>query len=733
MKSKISLAVFGVIIIAVIALFVITKSNISNAGSLKYFESAEEIQQFLSQNVDSSYQAFADRISIAQEAGDGAAPLQEKTGSYSQTNVQVAGVDEPDIVKTDGVYIYVVSGSNISVIKANPSSSPRLLSVINVNGYVQEIFIRNNVLVIFGQESSGYVPYYGCPECDVSIATSKLSAGAEMAIEPYPYYSPKSFIKLYDLSDYESPQEKESVVYDGSYYNARMIDNYVYVVAQQPIFQQEESVQLPSVKYGNVEEKIAPEDIAYSLLPDAGYQLTTIFALNLDTDELERSTFMTGYTQTLYVSEHNIYIAAPLYISYENYREKFIEEVVIALLDSSTEQYVTDELESKQPFYQKDNNIREYVAGYYNRLSQSQKDDFASNLNQKADVFAEKMQKELQKIRIHKISITGGKPEYVATGDVPGHLLNQFSLDEYKNYLRVATTTQPFFGWSEPVIFSTTEEDVLAESSESFSIPEPRTDLQDETKNNVYVLDDNLNMVGSVENLAPGERIYSARFIEDRLYLVTFFQVDPLFVIDLSKPSDPEVLGELKIPGYSAYLHPYDDNYVIGVGVDTTDKENRVIVEGIKLALFDVSDVSNPQQIAQTSIGQSGSSSEALYNHKAFLFDKNKQLLVIPVTVYENSGINFGKLTFQGSYVFSLSPESGFALKGRVTHLNETEQEALDKSILSDDYYFPPYTTVIQRSFYIDNTLYTISQGTLKAHNIDTLEEQASLQLPYSY
>ena len=204
---------------------------------------------------------------------------------------------------------------------------------------------------------------------------------------------------------------------------------------------------------------------------------------------------------------------------------------------------------------------------------------------------------------VHKIRLDNGSIEGVADGTVPGWVLNQFSMDENEGYFRIATTTG--YSWG------------VAASS----------------KNNVYVLDPEMKVVGRLEDLAPGEQIYSARFMGDRLYMVTFKKVDPLFVIDLSEPTAPRVLGKLKIPGYSNYLHPYDENHVIGLGKEAVDAEGGDFAwyQGVKLSLFDVTDVSNPIEVAKVEIGDRGTDSPALYDHKAFLFNREMNLLVIPV------------------------------------------------------------------------------------------------------
>ncbi len=203
---------------------------------------------------------------------------------------------------------------------------------------------------------------------------------------------------------------------------------------------------------------------------------------------------------------------------------------------------------------------------------------------------------------IHKIRLDNGYIEGVADGSVPGWVLNQFSMDESDGYFRIATTTGHAWGVST-------------------------------SKNNVYVLDEDLKVVGELEDLAPGEQIYSARFMGNRLYLVTFKKVDPLFVIDLADPTAPRVLGKLKIPGYSNYLHPYDEKHVIGLGKEAVDSEGGSFAwyQGVKLSLFDVSDVSNPREVAKLEIGDRGTDSPALYDHKAFLFSRERNLLVIPI------------------------------------------------------------------------------------------------------
>jgi uncharacterized secreted protein with C-terminal beta-propeller domain len=210
--------------------------------------------------------------------------------------------------------------------------------------------------------------------------------------------------------------------------------------------------------------------------------------------------------------------------------------------------------------------------------------------------------------------------------------------------------------------------------------------------------------------------------------MVTFKRMDPLFVIDLSNPKEPQILGKLKIPGFSDYLHPYDENHIIGVGKETTDNEwGGVSIKGVKLSLFDVSDVNNPKQIDMYEIGEAGTDSEALSDHKAFLFDKTKNLLVIPIreiTGKEQYDSRYGyymQKVWQGAYVFGVSPADGFKLKGKISHLDDYEEQQF--------YWNSP--SAVRRSLYMDDVLYTVSARKIKMNSLDNITGINSVDLPF--
>lgn len=217
-------------------------------------------------------------------------------------------------------------------------------------------------------------------------------------------------------------------------------------------------------------------------------------------------------------------------------------------------------------------------------------------------------------LMITKIALNGGSFDISAQGKVSGHLLNQFSLDEYNGKLRLAVTNY-----------------IEKEEDGSWIY---------DTENGVYVLDENLELVGSVEGLARGERIYSARFMGEKIYMVTFKETDPLFVIDASDPTAPKVLGELKIPGFSNYLHPFGEDMLIGFGEDIEFNEefNSTKKKGLKLSLFDVSDPTNPTEVDTITFGGAYTYSDAQYNHKQILFDAKRSLFGFPMNNHKGDG-----------------------------------------------------------------------------------------------
>ncbi len=294
---------------------------------------------------------------------------------------------------------------------------------------------------------------------------------------------------------------------------------------------------------------------------------------------------------------------------------------------------------------------------------------------------------------IHRFAIDSGGVEYTGSSDVPGTILNQFAMDERNGYFRVVTSL-----WDRAT--------------------------------NVYVLDPSLAIVGRLEGLAPGETFHSARFLGDRVYLVTFKKIDPFFVVDLATPATPVLLGVLKIPGYSDYLHPYDENHIIGLGKDTHDMGGFAWYQGVKLSLFDVTDVANPREISTLVIGDRGTESEAIRDHRAFLFDRDRGLLVLPIDLAlidrdanpDPPPQTYGTPRWQGAYVISLGLGSEFELAAIISHENFEAPPTCYNRYVCD-----PYR--IRRSLFIEDYLYTVSASAIGVTDIDSFKEVARVLL----
>lgn len=288
---------------------------------------------------------------------------------------------------------------------------------------------------------------------------------------------------------------------------------------------------------------------------------------------------------------------------------------------------------------------------------------------------------------IHRFAVDGLNLGYKGEGTVDGIPLNQFSMDEHNGYFRIATTDY--------------------------------ADWQNIT-NKLYVLDGSMQVVGQINDIAKGEQIYSARFIGDKGYLVTFEMVDPLFVIDLANPRAPKILGELKIPGFSNYLHPLDENHLLGIGQDTqvNSSEGRefVTTKGMKLAIFDVSEVNNPKERHVELIGGQGTWSDALYNHKAVFFHEGVLALPVSVTASRPADRWDYKVEFAGALFYDVDLDTGFNQVGRVSHTNG-EQEMF-------------YHSDIRRIVQIEDVYYTVSLDQIMAHSAQDFQKLAELKLP---
>ena len=561
--------------------------------------------------------------------------------SYSTTNVQVQGVDEADIVKTDGKYIYTISNGKLHIAEAYPADTAKVLSSTKLtNMSPNEIFIDGNKVLVFGTQGGGYYDF------------------SEVG---YPYYNYKSFtnIQIFDVTDRANPKLERSIDFEGSYVSSRMINSTVYFVINDQ----------PNYYYYGPEEK--DNETIVPLYRDSAVskELSPVAKCG-DIGRLEP------------LDARSFVIVGSL--SMKDVNADITKEVIVA---------------SGENIYASQNNLY---------LAELKYDYVYPEATTPVDVILPRRPvRSAEETVIHKFALDNGEISYLGKMEAPGSILNQFSMDEHKEHFRIATT----------------KGHVARGGGDS--------------TNNVYIFDDQLKMSGKLEDLAPGEKIYSVRFMGDKGYLVTFKKVDPLFVIDLSNPKNPKVLGKLKIPGYSDYLHPIDENHIIGIGKETVEAEEGDFAwyQGIKMAVFDVSDVENPKEMYKTVIGDRGTESYALQDHKAFLYDKSKNLLVIPVLLAEipseekfnrdkrGSSPKYGDYVFQGAYVYDLTLENGFQLRGTITHVDGNE------SFKKSGYYYRGYGDEVKRSLYIGDYLYTISDNKILANALSDLALVKELKL----
>ena len=614
-------------------------------------------------------------------------------GDYSTTNVQVAGVDEGDIVKTDGKYIYAVSGNEVVIAKAYPADNSEITARIKLDSNVSGIYLSGNKLAVYGQNYNIYEN-----ETYKNLLPRKRS-------------SQFVFFKVYDISDRSNPKEERNIDFEGGYTNSRMIGNYIYFVTSNysyyPYYDNDESPIPIILENGKIisggesgAERAFP-NIYYFDIPYYSYNFMTISAMNIadSSQEINNDIYLLDSSQNnMFVSKDNIYITFVKRISEEELMIDIVKEVILPKLSEKNRKRI-EEIEEAENYIlspqEKIAKIMMIMAAFGESLTEKEQEQLGKEIKEKAKQKYEDISKELEKTIIHKISIDGGDLKYKTAGEVPGVVLNQFSMDEDKGYFRIATTKNrnwsSFDDWSEQ-----------------------------QSYNNLYVLNDKMKVVGKVEKLAEGEKIYSVRFMQNRAYLVTFKQVDPLFVIDLSSPTNPKVLGKLKIPGYSSYLHPYDETTLIGLGKDSGNWDAK-----LKLSLFDVSNVGDPKEIDTYVLEGKRSDSIALNDHKAFLFSKDKNLLVIPASYEEQGTIeDAGGIKgvekiitkyFRGATVFHIDRQ-GFKLQGKIDHSDGGNE---------DNYWGRRGgANSVKRSLYIKNILYTLSEKYLKMNKLDNPAEE---------
>lgn len=294
--------------------------------------------------------------------------------------------------------------------------------------------------------------------------------------------------------------------------------------------------------------------------------------------------------------------------------------------------------------------------------------------------------------QVFKWQVDGTTMNFMGAAEVKGSVLNQYSMDEYNGNFRIVTTEGNM--WDE----------------------------KNSSRNHLFVLDKNLQQVGAVTDLAPGEKVYSARFMGDKAYVVTFKEVDPLFVIDVADPTKPTVLGELKIPGFSNYLHPLDETHLIGIGYDTQQrqdeysKRNFTVTTNMKMSLFDVSDFQNPKEQSSVKIGGKGSHSEVQYNPKALFRNSTYNYYGFPVVLYAAGKGDDVVYQGQGAQIYEITAENGIVLKGNLVSKGENDQ-------------YEDWAHLVQRVVYVNDALYTVARNEVKSYQLSDFKALDTLTI----
>jgi inhibitor of cysteine peptidase len=569
--------------------------DVDATGLLPTFRTQHQLQDFVHQSQRNDiWKDYTSEAMSGNSAGTDSV-------RHSTTNVQVEGVDEADCVKTDGEFLYIASGEVISIIKAYP---PEQLSNATVIDMRESLDLGEN----YSAWIQGIYLHQDRLVAVVSVSGPYLPFNST-GDDSYKVYAPaiwrmpeeRTVLAVFSLDEGGEPSLVGTAGVSGYGVTSRLSGGTVYVVTQHYLWSYDSVVTLPEEWKGNDSGAIPITDVHYDPGCKDPASFINIMALDVRSMESNLTSILTGYASTVYVSTEAMYLTF----------QKWTGSATDGIMNSVKEAFIADGIV---------------------------------------------VSSDTTTTTIYKISLEGLHMEAIARGEVPGYLLNQFSMDEDGGLLRVATT----FSW-------------------------------ENQRSAVYVLDADLIIIGALEDLAPGERIYSCRFSGETLYLVTFRQVDPLFVIDLSDPAVPRLQGELKVPGFSSYLHPVGEGKLVGIGMQNGS---------LKVSLFDVSDPYDPEEL-DSLVVPGWSYSDALWDHKAVTYDPVTGSLVIPVSSWDKDTWN----CTSGAYVFAIS-DTKVELKGTVP---------------------PGPGEYVMRAQFIGDWLYTISDTTIYVNSLIDLSEQGKL------
>jgi hypothetical protein len=568
--------------------------------------------------------------------------------SASGTNNQVASVDEADIVKTDGRYVYLAANGALRIVEA---LKPKMLSVTMLPGNARELFVEGDRAVVFsstGNSGKRCTYAYDCAFAGDGSATNVI---------------------VLDISDRTAPKVLRQIDLSGSLIAARRIGNTVHTVVSDGDTQTSPYETWP-----------ADFEMCGTMEPAVRTKFAKLKADNERKIRTQVSSFPTmsekGNVQPM---------CTGLLRTAVRDGQAFTSVVSFDLRDDKTPATMAT-LESRPGAV-----FASADALYLSVVHQKQNAGGRWYSSSYANV------DEASEIHKFKIGENARDTRYIGSGLVPGHVLDQFAMDEWSGYLRVATTRG--------------------------RVPDPKVSsaisIMAEAK------DGNLVRVGVVENIAPGEDIRAVRFDDDRGYVVTFKKTDPLFVVDLYQPAHPTILGELKIPGFSTYIHRIDPDHLLSIGFDANDHGDFAYFDGVILQLFDVKNPTDPRLVHKEKIGSRGSSSGAATDHLAFNYFASEGLLAIPMTICDGGGDgrNGDHVSFSGLLVYDVDLEKGFTRLGGVDHGSAVKGADCNT-------WWSNAQSAVKRSVFLDDLVYSIASDRVKVQRMGHFgEDLADLSL----
>ena len=585
----------------------------TEVDTLESFSSAEEFLSYVDKGSDVSSGGFfnASRTlemapSMAMEDSSvntmikGELPIAGGAERVSETNVQVMGIDEPDIVKTDGKNIFT---SLDRPVLYGGVPEPMMIEMDEV-GSVDSVDSVDSKSVPFRNAIEPTTSVINAfPPADLEkIADIEQNGNLLLSDEMLMIFGRDEII-AYNVSNPSAPKKKWDIkIGDNTQiHTSRLFGDDIYVITNTYINSDRPCPISPLSPIGGLE--IACDRIFHPVNPIQTDTTYSVMKIDVETGKVSESISFVGSTRSsvVYMSKNAVYVTYTSYGDYSEYMYEFFnslgDDLVSIEVKNKLKKLASYEISSQAKMVE----IQTIMEDYYRGVSTDERRRLENEISNRMEDFATSKMREMEKTGIVKVSLNDLSVE--SNGQVPGHPLNQFSLDEYNGNLRIATTV----GGN------------ILQGSES--------------ANDIYVLSDKLEKVGEILNLGLDEKIYSARFIGDMGYLVTFKQIDPFYVLDLSDPYNPQMKGELKIPGFSSYLHPIDDEVILGVGRE----DNKV-----KLSLFDVSDSSDPIEIDKYLLDAYWT--DVSNNHHAFLQDEKHKIFFLPAG--------------QDGYIFSYTKDS---------------------------------------------------------------------------